>query len=277
VTLPNFIVIGAMKAGTTSLYTYLGSHPQVFMSAIKEPEFFVAERNHSLDWYKGLFDEAGDAAAIGEASTDYSKYPMWKGVPERLAALLPDVKLIYLVRHPIQRLLSHYRHLLERREVDSPPEVALLEDPMFVDHSRYAMQIDQYFQFFPRESLLVLKSEDLRADRDVTMRRVYRFLGVDPEWRDPSFDHEFHLGAEKIGTRASIRRLREIPAYRALSARVPSRVKVGLERHTPLVKGRLRETRVDRKVLIELEKRVREDVARLHAWMPPSFDGWGIT
>src|SRR3954463_6324498 len=85
--LPNFLIIGAMKGGTTSLYHYLRPHPEVFMPVTKELHFFVAEKNLLLGpgWYERRFRGAGDAIAVGEASTDYTKYPLYQGVPERIA------------------------------------------------------------------------------------------------------------------------------------------------------------------------------------------------
>ena len=103
--LPNFLVIGAMKSGTTSFAHYLGSHPQVFMTKDKEPAFFNRPDSFDggLEWYSSLFAGAGGALARGEASTDYAKYPRFRGVPEWIAAAVPEMRLLYLVRHPIER------------------------------------------------------------------------------------------------------------------------------------------------------------------------------
>src|SRR5437016_1007207 len=108
--MPSFIVIGAQKAGTTSLDSYLRTHPQVAMSSVKETNFFVEERawGKGRRWYEGLFDAAGTATAVGEASPTYSMFPLFAGVPERMARLLPEARLIYLVRDPIERIRSAY-------------------------------------------------------------------------------------------------------------------------------------------------------------------------
>lgn len=96
VTLPNFLVIGAMKAGTTSMHRYLDAHPDVFMATQKELNFFIEELNWSkgLGWYEERFAEAGDATARGEASPGYAGYPVRRGVPERIAATLPDARFV---------------------------------------------------------------------------------------------------------------------------------------------------------------------------------------
>lgn len=108
--LPNFLIIGARKAGTTSMYYYLQAHPQVYMSPEKELKFFVPEKNwtRGVAWYEQYFDEAGDAIAIGEASPSYTRYPRSRGIPALIAEVLPKARLIYLVRHPVDRMVSHY-------------------------------------------------------------------------------------------------------------------------------------------------------------------------
>jgi hypothetical protein len=101
--LPNLIVIGAMKAGTTSLHAYLSLHPEIFMSANKEPRFFTEEWNwhKGLEWYEAQFPER--VTIRGESTPDYTKLPEIRNVPERIHSLIPDVRLIYLVRDPIDR------------------------------------------------------------------------------------------------------------------------------------------------------------------------------
>lgn len=186
--LPNFLIIGAAKAGTTSLYNYLRVHPQVFMSNPKELKFFVQEMNWSrgLQWYERHFDPAGDVVAIGEASTHYTAYPYFGGVPERIAEVLPDVRLIYLVRQPIDRMVSFFlMRIRAGKERERSMEKALLANPRYIDGSRYAMQIEQYLKYFPREHLVILKSEDLRNARGPTMDRVLVPGGTRSDARQP--------------------------------------------------------------------------------------------
>jgi hypothetical protein len=133
--LPNILVIGAAKSGTTSLAPYLPGHPQAYMPRF-EPHYFTAERRWKLGqaWYENLFKEAGSAVAVAEKSASYSRYPLYQGVPDRIAALVPDIRIVYLVRHPLQRMRSEYLHrLLNGKESRS-----------LVDTSRYALQSDRY-------------------------------------------------------------------------------------------------------------------------------------
>jgi hypothetical protein len=195
---PTFLVIGAMKAGTTSLHRYLAAHPQVFAAPDKELNFFVEEMNWSRgwSWYEAHFSDAGSALAVGESSPSYTSYPWRKGVPERIAAALPDVRLVYLLRHPVDRLQSQYSHRAMKEE-RRPPEEAVFDD-RYLGKSRYAEQVEQYLEHFDRGQLLLVGSEDLSERRVETMARVYSFVGVNPEWRGEVLDQEFHRTEAKL-------------------------------------------------------------------------------
>src|SRR4051794_1541363 len=155
--LPNFLVIGAPKAGTTSLYHYLATHPQVFVSDPKELRFFIEEINwrKGLGWYESQFAGADGAVARGELTPEYALHPVYGGVPERIASVLPDARLVYLVRDPIERMRSQYRHRVLDRLEARPIADAFRADPQYLDGSRYAFQIEQYLPWFDRERLLV--------------------------------------------------------------------------------------------------------------------------
>jgi hypothetical protein len=193
--LPNFLVIGAMKAGTTSLYHYLRAHPEVYMPSVKELDFFVEEGNwrRGPKWYQKQFQSAPTGTvAVGEASTRYTRYPLLAGVPERIAAHLPHVRLIYVVRDPIERIRSHYEHRVRAGSERAPIDQAILSNPTYLDCSRYSMQVEQYLQRFPVEQLLIITAEDLRNSRQKTMRRVYGFLGVQSDYVPATLDQEFY-------------------------------------------------------------------------------------
>ncbi len=296
--LPDFIVIGAMKAGTTSLFEYLRAHPQVFMPPLKEMDFFVEERNWSrgIEWYGRRFLRAGpDVLAVGEASPSYTKFPEHKRVPERIASYLPDVKLIYLVRDPIERIRSHYQHRVMVGTERAPIESAVLHDPTYVDVSRYAVQIERYTNCFPRECILVLAAEELRAQRLATMHRVYRFLQIDPDFVAPTIDREFYRTDERVrstlglwGVRRSLKRLvprsmrwwvrRNLNRYTASDLQMMPQ-----DSSAPTSDGRrhtqasgLAEVRVSERLRTQLIEMLRDDVERLRFYMPEGFDGWGM-
>jgi hypothetical protein len=281
--LPDFLVIGAMKAGTTSLYHYLRVHPQIFMPAVKELDFFAHEPTpaRGIHWYQRHFAQAGvDALAIGEASTMYTKHPRFPGTPERIAATIPDVKLIYVVRDPIERIRSHYQHQVALGAERAPLAEAVFGDPIYLNVSRYAMQIERYLECFDRGQLLVITSESLRDERARIVRSVYEFLGVDPDFTPPNLDREFYRTQDRpIHSRLAWR------IRRTLKHRIPA-----LKRAKELVDGPawgLRSRRREEVAGLErlaigsdvrdrLVRSLEEDVRRLRSYMGPDFDGWGI-
>jgi len=286
--LPNFIVIGAMKSGTTSLFHYLREHPQAHMSPLKEVEFFVEEKNwkRGLDWYRSQFAGASPGAiAVGEASTAYTKYPEFRGVPERIAEHIPEARLIYVVRDPIERIRSHYQHRVlagsERRTI----ERAVIDDERYVDCSRYAMQTDRYLQVFPRESLLLVTSEELRAARAETMRRIYAFLQIDPSFEPESMDREFYRSDDRAAyppfvwwVRRTIKRY--VPAGKRAKELVDLVVPASLGRRPDNRRGERTPAAsnyaLPDRVRAQLSDLLREDVAKFREYMPDRFNGWGI-
>lgn len=274
--LPNFLIIGAQKSGTSSLAHYLDLHPQVFMTLKNEPSFFTDKKwARGLEWYERLFDEADGALVRGEVSPGYSKFPQWHHVPERIASVLPDVKLLYIVRHPVRRMQSHYHHRFVAGNEREPIERALRESPNYLDTSRYAMQLDRYLRFFPREQILVVVSEQLRHQRPATLRRVFEFVGVDADWWSPGLEGEENVSANRRKRRPLVRRIMAHPAAMRGARRVPPGLKDALRSasHRPPPKPDLT---MSPALELELEEALREDVRRLRTYLPADFDGWGI-
>ncbi len=199
--LPNFIVIGAAKAGTTSLHWYLAEHPQVFMTPVKDPSYFAYGVDdegrllwgepefhgfpvRSLGEYERLFAEAGDAPAIGEASTMYLECPQSAA---RIRELLPAARIICSIRHPVDRAYSDYvmdlRHRGRRfdpaRDLTATSDWAR-PDSRWMRIGRYHEQLSRYFDAFPRDQVCVVLFDDLKRDPLRFTQDVYRFLNVDP-------------------------------------------------------------------------------------------------
>ena len=181
--LPNFFIIGAQKAGTSTLHRLLQQHPQAFMCAPKEPHFFSADQGRGLDWYRSLFSAAGDAVAVGEASTTYAMYPHYDNVVDRLTAAVGEPRLIYIVREPIARMRSAYLHALAGGTETRPIAAALAGDPRYLLTSSYALQLEQWLPHVPRDRILLLSLEQLADDPEVVMSRLFGFLGLDASWR----------------------------------------------------------------------------------------------
>jgi hypothetical protein len=189
--LPTFFVIGAAKAGTTSLHAYLGRHPEIQMSANKEPRFFAGpaegipfppDRVWSREGYEALFDPA--FAVRGEASTDYAAHPRRRGAPERIRELVPEAKFVYLVRDPIARTISHFQMAValmgERRTLKQALGDLSDHRSPYIASSLYGDQLENYLRHFPQERMLVVDQARLRGERGATMSRIFAFLGVDP-------------------------------------------------------------------------------------------------
>ncbi|MFT5202063.1 MAG: hypothetical protein ACI9C1_001445 [Candidatus Aldehydirespiratoraceae bacterium] len=174
----NFVIIGAMKAGTTSAFDFLASHPSVFAPRNKEPHYFSRGYRMPASYYRRLFRERGAGQLCGEASPTYSWTRRYPEVPERIANDAPNTKIIYLVRDPLERWLSHYRHhLLLGNNYDSFI-AATAEDGLW-DRGRYQETALAYLEHFPRERLFVADLHDLNNDA-AWRHRMLAFLGLTP-------------------------------------------------------------------------------------------------
>jgi hypothetical protein len=217
--LPTFLVIGAAKAGTNALYHYLRQHPQVYMSPWKEPKFFAFEsedlhfraadgREAAVNStvvvdraeYEKLFAGAQGESALGEASPQYLYA---EKAPARIKALGPDMRLVAVLRNPVDRAFSSYQHLVRDglepldfgAALDAEP-ARIAENYAFIyrytDLGFYTRQLDRYAALFPRDRLLILLYDDLQSDPQGTCRELFAFLGVDEEFV-PKLDERHNL------------------------------------------------------------------------------------
>lgn len=199
--LPDFVILGAQKAGTSTLYDFLTRQPGVRGALRKEVGYFDARAPRSLTWYRAFFPprwSLRNGFLTGEASPNYLFHP---GVPERVAAALPAAKFIVILRNPIDRSFSHYRHALRYRTIaaDTSFEEALnLEKNVmatvdtsneldwrspfmrysFVSRSFYLPQLERWFRCIERERVLVVRFEDMLVDGVGVLQRVLQFLGL---------------------------------------------------------------------------------------------------
>ena len=240
--LPNFIIVGAPKAGTTSLYHYLSDHPQVFMSTPKEVDFFSCEeiesqrlyfndfKVKSLSEYEKLFDSVTNEKAIGEGSVSYLFYP---DTPLKIKECLPEVKIIIMLRVPLSRGFSHY--LMDHRlglvdisydaivSQDSEHEKQHLYYQQYVELGLYYKQVKRYFDVFGRQSVKIYLQEDLQNNPDKVIRDLYGFLDIDHSYNpDLSRKHNvFSMPKNKL-----IHKLYAVHTIRRLSSKLfPERLK----------------------------------------------------
>jgi hypothetical protein len=278
--LPNLVIIGGLKCGTTSLHHYLNLHPEIAMSRPKELNFFVDELNWPLgrDWYAAHFDPAADIR--GESSPHYTNRPSFGGVAERIREVLgDDARLIYVVRDPIDRMLSHYLHNVGGGyEERSLPEALADPGSSYVARSRYFFQLEPSLAAFGRERIGVVGREELKADRPETMRRAFEFLGVDPDFTSEQFEREWETGIAKTGSRFRIMdRAVRLPGLRAIDRnfdRLPESLRWLAERviHKPDA-GEAPKPEVPEELRGRLVETFREDVAKLEEVAGRRF-GW---
>ncbi|HSB38794.1 MAG TPA: sulfotransferase domain-containing protein [Gaiellaceae bacterium] len=205
--LPDFLILGAQKAGTTALYAYLRRHPAITGPSWKEVSFFDRHWARGEAWYRGNFPNLARTRGklVGEASPSYVFHPL---APQRVRELVPEARLVVLVRNPVDRALSHYNHevvlgreplsfedaLEAEEERLRGEEERMVADPRYFSRGwwshtykargRYAEQLERWLAVFPREQLLVLPSDDLGADPAAAHARVLEFLGAAPHRLD---------------------------------------------------------------------------------------------
>jgi len=265
--LPDFLVIGAVKSGTTTLYHWLEQQPEIFMSPKKEPRFFDKNWDRGTSWYAEFFTHARDDQLAGEASPQYSNLDAGALAAERIAALLPDARLVYLVRHPVDRMLSEYRYNVQRKLVDG----SFLEKDRerIVGASCYHARLSPYIERFPREQICVVRFEDMINADGAGWTQILRHLGL-ADRPSPGTVHNVTRNYPKA-----------TPMTRRLSS---MRRKLGLPRPPAALRSALARSRPpvyvdpvtddDLPVLDEVAPQVWDDITRLEAWLGVSDPLW---
>lgn len=264
--LPNFFIIGAMKAATSSLHDQLAAIDGVFMSDPKELYFFSDDPVYSqgLDWYAEHFREAGETDIIGESTTHYAKLPTYPKTIERLADAIDGPRFVYVMRHPLDRLVSQYTHMWLEREVtvsfDEAIEGAV---PELIDYSRYSYQLEPYFDRFGADRVLPVFFDRLRSHGTAELNRVSSFIGVDTatEWNDT-------IGAKNVSAerlqQSNVRNgMKKVPGYEMLRGLLPeTAVEKVRDRWRP--SGRPTLSRSQEAAVAEI---LDADLARLGSWL----------
>ena len=191
---PNFFIIGAAKAATTSLSSLLRAHPQAGIARVKEPHFFSYDQAYRLGWrkYLELFSHCQGKKAIGDASTSYSRIRYHPATVERIHGHVPEARIIYMVRHPLKRIESAYvEHLgTPGSNVFASLNEAVQRLPRFVDSSRYWEVFDAYRQKFNESKIKIVWFEDYVANSTAVFQDVCRFLEIDDSVTpDPEKEH----------------------------------------------------------------------------------------
>jgi hypothetical protein len=285
---PNLFIIGAMKAGTSSLHEYLHQHPQIFMSRFKEPQYFHPHRTAygdwgqgnplpepGIDWYLRLFKDAGDVCYAGESSTSYAKTPIVTGCANRIAEFNRNAKIVYLLREPVERTLSHYWYYAAGGSESRDLATAIEQDVQYTAYSNYAMQIEPYLHVFGEDNVYTLTVEELNSDPIATFGKLFRWLGINDafvpsmskrENVTPHIVHRLRPGFRWAGS------LRRHWRWKALEQRTPVLLK---QATSWLAYERLDRRNVDAsKVVDKLRARQLNEVARLTSLTGRSFPEW---
>lgn len=239
---PNLFLVGAMKSGTTTLHELLAPHPQIVMSEPKEPCYFVDPEQLRTHWpemwrrgywkseadYLTLFPEREGALYYGESSTDYAKAPRLAGVPQRMAAFNPEARILFVMRDPVERTISHYWHMVELRGEKRTPLEAIRAEPHYTEVSHYAYQLRPFLALFGRERVHVLTFESLTANPAASLGAICRWLGVDERF-EPRRGHAANVTPatvhqKRVGS-GLLDRFRHSALWNAVGSHVPPAIR----------------------------------------------------
>lgn len=269
--LPDFVIIGAMKCGTSTLHEQLALRSGLHMSSPKEPNFFSDEDRYArgLDWYRDCFAGASPGQLCGESSTHYTKWPTLPRAPERLWRHVPEARLVYVMRDPLERIVSQYIHEWSRREVRGRFEEVLLQEERFTAYSSYARQLEPYLERFGSERILLVAFERMWAEPDAQLARICRFIG-DPSPEPCRWTEA--LPAQNVSSRRLRRSplreaLLQVPLLRWLKDGLPSAAREVLKRPWRMVER----PEISDALHRELEARIDPDLARLGGWLGRSL------
>lgn len=299
--LPDVIVIGAPKAGSTALHAALAAHPQLHLSSVKEPKFFLCDeqpppRQHGpgdahsrQEWiwrrsdYERLFDDAPAGTLAGESTPLYLQDP---AAHERLARLVPDARLIAAIRDPVDRAYSNWAHLWSdglEPEADFLAACAAEEDRLargwapfwgYKRQGRYGEQLEHLFSVFPREQVHVLRYRELVDQPEATMDAICGFLGIEP-------GRVGEVGSENVSTFVA-----DTPANHALRLAIRAGARAGAwvppqvwRRASAPLLWALKRTPANRPELTEAQRttliaEVVDDIERLEVLLGQSFENW---
>jgi sulfotransferase family protein len=282
---PTFIGIGGMKCGTTWLSECLRYHPEVFMSIPKELHFFGLESNWNkgIDWYLGHFKESQGYKAIGEFSTSYLQDPL---CADRIQSIIGQVKIMVLLRNPIGRFISHYKHLirggkLRKREyhvldIDALHKATSLY-PQLISKGQYCDSLKIYIEKFGFKNICIVIKDDMDKNHEHEIRKVYEFLGVNSEFVPPILNKEVSSG---IIPRVQILEAIRIRLFYILTEKTPGLVKWIQRLRLAEIYRKLNSDKrpngfkIDEKVIKELTLYYHEDITNIEQLLGRKLNAW---
>lgn len=264
---PDFIVIGAMKSATTTLHEQLARQPGIFMTHPKEPNFFSDDANYARGpgWYSSLFRPAGLEDLRGESSTHYTKLPTYPRTVDRMVRDLPRVKLIYVMRHPIDRLVSQYVHEVTVGRIAGDLRVAIATNPELIDYGRYAMQLRPFLDAYGPGAVLPVFFPRMVSHSQVELERIGRFLGHPGPLRWDEALSPQNQGSERLRPSSVRVALVQAPGLTTIRKRVvPRRVSESIR---GFWRARIEPPRISTALAARLREVYDADLAQLGDWL----------
>jgi len=228
--LPNLLIIGAQKAGTTTLYRDLLSQPNVFFPYIKEPTCLADDHvlsTQGLEEYAELYKKAKDSDVRGDASTGYARIPRFTGVPERASRVLgDDVQLVYLLREPVSRIVSHHHHVVSNeRCAATVDEFIHDENHHAITYSRYAFQLNAWLQFYPLDRFSVLIFEEYVKNRSHYVEMLSKKLGFQADVSRIDHGAKYNAAKNRSRDKGLIMRFQRTSLYGQIRPLLPVQVR----------------------------------------------------
>jgi hypothetical protein len=294
---PDFLVIGAARAGTTALHSYLRQHPKVFMPDVKEPNFF-AYRDRALDCrgpgadfinnsvtrlaeYQALFAPAPAGSVLGEASPLYLYEP---AAPANIRAAIPGVRMVAILRNPVEQAFSHFMYATKYR-IETVPrfeDALMIEDerlskgwqPLFGYSSfpRYGAQLARYFALFPREQFLIRTYEEYSAEPGRVIAEIFRFIGVDDSFR-PDMREKANAGGRPKSRLFQDFLMKPNPVTGAIGLIVPRATRLRIRDRLARL-NMTREDQVPAAAKAILLERLGDDIRALQDLLGRDLSGW---
>lgn len=272
------IILGAMKAGTTSLFNYLAQHPEIAPCSEKEPNFFSHHYEKGIDWYLSLWNiQEIENKVLLEASTNYAKFPSFAKSSENIYDFSKkhdvSLKFIYIMRDPFERLESQYTYSFSRWTNES------LEDRIKHGHiihvSRYAQQFDRYYEKFNRDQFLLLDFDDLKTKPDELLRQICEFIEIDTSFTFSKLNEVYNKSTDAVITRPIDKLYKNYPFVKSFSKTFPKNVKSYLAKrlfHKKISKN-FKLTEIQRQMIHDA---LKDDMARLHDKYGVDVKKWGF-
>ncbi len=286
---PNFFIVGAMKSGTSTLHSVLSSHPEVFMSEPKEPSFFVDHEDLKKLWpdmakekcsfdepsYLELFDKAGSANIVGESSSNYTKIPHAPGVAKRISEFNPNSKILFVLREPTGRTISHYWHAVKREGETRSILDSIKSDSIYLDVSNYVLQIKEFLKYFDKKNVLVITLEEFSKAPADTIKNIFHWLEIDDKFIPDNLSKKNHVTPNTVRRQRKLGYLNDFnfrPLYQKIRPIIPRSIReLGQKILMPEID---RET-VDLNEVVDYIKRAQqEQVAALCMLLDRKFPEW---